>query len=70
MPLLARFVDLGCGLIAIAPADHGVAHQCVVSDLVRHRLGVATICEGLANADEAETALVSGRADLVVIGPG
>jgi hypothetical protein len=68
LPLLARFVALGCGLIAVAPAGPGVAHQCVVSDLVRHGLGVGTICEGLASVDEAETALVAGRADLVAIG--
>jgi hypothetical protein len=68
LPVLARFVALGCAFIAVAPAGPGLAHQLVVSDLVRHCLGVPTICEGLATVDEAETALVAGRADLVSIG--
>jgi hypothetical protein len=67
LPLLARFVALGARLVAVAPAGAGAAHQAVVSDMVRNYLGVATFCEGVASIEEAETALIAGRADLVSI---
>ena len=67
LPLLRELVARGCGLVAVAGAPPGLAGQAFVSDLLRHSLRVATICEGPQTREAAETALVSGRADLVEV---
>jgi putative intracellular protease/amidase len=51
----------------VAGARPGHAGQAFASDLIRRGVPVATICEGPQTLDAAETALVSGRADLVEI---
>jgi 2-polyprenyl-6-methoxyphenol hydroxylase-like FAD-dependent oxidoreductase len=67
LPLLRDLVARGCGLVAVAGAPPGQAGQAFMSDLIRHSLRVATICEGPQTREAAETALVSGRADLVEV---
>jgi 2-polyprenyl-6-methoxyphenol hydroxylase-like FAD-dependent oxidoreductase len=67
VPLLRDLADRGCEVVAVAGAEPGMAGQAFVSDLIRHSLPVATICEGPQTRDAAETALVSGRADLVEV---
>jgi 2,4-dienoyl-CoA reductase-like NADH-dependent reductase (Old Yellow Enzyme family) len=67
VPLLRDLADQGCEVVAVAGAEPGMAGQAYVCDLIRHNLPVATICEGPQTRDAAETALVSGRADLVEV---
>jgi FAD binding domain len=67
LPLLRELAARGCDLVAVAGAPPGLAGQAFVSDLIRHSLHVATICEGPQTREAAETALVSGRADLVEV---
>ena len=64
-PLVA--CDRCCEIVAVAGAEPGMAGQAFASDLIGHSLPVATICEGPQTRDAAETALVSGRADLVEV---
>jgi 2-polyprenyl-6-methoxyphenol hydroxylase-like FAD-dependent oxidoreductase len=67
VPLLRDLAARGCVVVAVAGAPAGLAGPEFVCDLIRHTLGLATICEGLQTRDAAETALVSGRADLVEV---
>ena len=67
VPLLRDLAELGCDVVAVARAPVGTAGQAFVSDLIRHSLQLATICEGPQTREAAETALVSGRADLVEV---
>jgi 2-polyprenyl-6-methoxyphenol hydroxylase-like FAD-dependent oxidoreductase len=67
LPLLRELAAHGCDLVAVAGAPPGLAGQAFMSDLIRHSLRVATICEGPQTREAAETALVSGRADLVEV---
>jgi 2,4-dienoyl-CoA reductase-like NADH-dependent reductase (Old Yellow Enzyme family) len=65
--LLRDLAARGCDVVAVAAADVGLAGQAFVSDLIRHSLPVVTICEGPQTREAAQTALVSGRADLVEV---
>jgi 2-polyprenyl-6-methoxyphenol hydroxylase-like FAD-dependent oxidoreductase len=67
LPLLRELAARGCDVVAVAAADVGLAGQAFVSDLIRHSLPVATICEGPQTREAAQTVLVSGRADLVEV---
>jgi 2-polyprenyl-6-methoxyphenol hydroxylase-like FAD-dependent oxidoreductase len=67
LPLLRDLAARGCAVVAVAGAAPGLAGQANASDLIRHGLRLATICEGPQTRDAAETALVSGRADLVEV---
>jgi 2-polyprenyl-6-methoxyphenol hydroxylase-like FAD-dependent oxidoreductase len=67
LPLLRDLVGRGCDVVVVAGAPAGLAGQAFVSDLIRHSLPVATICEGPQTFEAAQTALVSGRADLVEV---
>jgi 2-polyprenyl-6-methoxyphenol hydroxylase-like FAD-dependent oxidoreductase len=67
LPLLRDLAARGCEVVAVAGAPAGLAGQAFVSDLIRHCLPVATICEGPQTREAAQTALVSGRADLVEV---
>jgi 2-polyprenyl-6-methoxyphenol hydroxylase-like FAD-dependent oxidoreductase len=67
LPLLRDLAARGCDVVAVAAADTGLAGQAFVSDLIRHSLPVVTICEGPQTREAAQTALVSGRADLVEV---
>lgn len=67
VPLLRDLAGRGCEVVAVAGAEPGMAGQAFATDLIRHSLPVATICEGPQTRDAAETALVSGRADLVEV---
>jgi 2-polyprenyl-6-methoxyphenol hydroxylase-like FAD-dependent oxidoreductase len=67
LPLLRDLAARGCEVVAVAGAAAGLAGQAFVSDLIRHSLPVATICEGPQTREAAQTALVSGRADLVEV---
>ena len=67
LPLLRDLAARGCGVVAVAGAPAGLAGQAFVSDLIRHSLPVVTICEGPQTREAAQTALVSGRADLVEV---
>jgi 2-polyprenyl-6-methoxyphenol hydroxylase-like FAD-dependent oxidoreductase len=65
LPLLRALAARGCDVVAVAGAPAGLAGQANASDLFRHSLPVATICEGPQTREAARTALISGRADLV-----
>jgi anthraniloyl-CoA monooxygenase len=67
IPLLRDLAARGGDVVAVSGAPPGMAGQAFVSDLIRHSLRVATICEGPQTLDAAETALVSGRSDLVEV---
>ena len=67
LPLLRDLAARGCAVVAVAGAPAGLAGQANACDLIRHALRLATICEGPQTRDAAETALVSGRADLVEV---
>jgi hypothetical protein len=67
VPLLRDLAARGCDVVAVAGAPAGAAGPAFVSDLIRHSLHLATICEGPQTHAAAETALVSGRADLVEV---
>ena len=67
LPVLRDLAARGCDVVAVAAAPAGLAGQAFVSDLIRHSLPVATICEGPQTVEAAQTALVSGRADLVEV---
>jgi 2-polyprenyl-6-methoxyphenol hydroxylase-like FAD-dependent oxidoreductase len=67
VPLLRDLAARGCDVISVAGAPAGTAGPAFVSDLIRHSLHLATICEGPQTHEAAETALVSGRADLVEV---
>jgi hypothetical protein len=67
VPLLRDLAARGCDVVAVAGAPVGAAGPAFVSDLIRHSLHLATICEGPQTHEAAETALVSGRADLVEV---
>jgi len=67
LSLLRDLTVLGCEVVVVAGAPAGLAGQAFVSDLIRHSLPVATICEGPQTLEAAQTALVSGRADLVEV---
>jgi 2-polyprenyl-6-methoxyphenol hydroxylase-like FAD-dependent oxidoreductase len=67
VPLLRDLAARGCDVVAVAGAPAGAAGPAFVSDLIRHSLHLATICEGQQTHEAAETALVSGRADLVEV---
>jgi 2-polyprenyl-6-methoxyphenol hydroxylase-like FAD-dependent oxidoreductase len=67
VPLLRDLAARGCDVVTVAPASAGAAGPAFVSDLIRHSLHLATICEGPQTHEAAETALVSGRADLVEV---
>jgi 2-polyprenyl-6-methoxyphenol hydroxylase-like FAD-dependent oxidoreductase len=67
LPLLRDLAARGCDVVAVAAASAGLAGQAFVSDLIRHSLPVVTICEGPQTREAAQTALVSGRADLVEV---
>jgi hypothetical protein len=67
LPLLRELAARGCEVVAVAAAPAGLAGQAFMSDLIRHSLPVVTICEGPQTREAAQTALVSGRADLVEV---
>ena len=67
IPLLRDLAARGSDVVAVGGARPGMAGQAFVSDLIRHSLRVVTICERPQTLDAAETALVSGRADLVEV---
>ena len=67
LPALRDLAARGCEVVAVAGAPAGLAGQAFVSDLIRHSLPVVTICEGPQTREAAQTALVSGRADLVEV---
>jgi 2-polyprenyl-6-methoxyphenol hydroxylase-like FAD-dependent oxidoreductase len=67
LPLLRDLAARGCDVVAVAGAPAGLAGHANASDLIRHSLPVATICEGPQTREAAQTALVSGRADLVEV---
>jgi hypothetical protein len=67
LPRLRDLAAGGCDVVAVAAAPAGLAGQAIASDLIRHSLPVVTICEGPQTREAAQTALVSGRADLVEV---
>jgi len=67
LPRLRDLAARGCDVVAVSGAPAGLAGQAFVSDLIRHSLPVVTICEGPHTREAAQTALVSGRADLVEV---
>jgi 2-polyprenyl-6-methoxyphenol hydroxylase-like FAD-dependent oxidoreductase len=67
LPLLRDLIASGCAIVSVANGGAGAPAAAPMSDLIRHTLKLATICEGPQTLEAAETALVSGRADLVEI---
>jgi hypothetical protein len=67
LPLLRDLVASGCVIVSVADGGAGAPTAVPMSDLIRHTLKLATICEGPQTPEAAETTLVSGRADLVEI---
>jgi anthraniloyl-CoA monooxygenase len=71
------FAGRGCDLLqvtagqttAAASPDDGRFWLVPLSDLVRNDAGVATMVGGLTTADEADTILAAGRADLCLLDP-
>jgi anthraniloyl-CoA monooxygenase len=67
----------GCDLLqvtagqttAAASPDDGRFWLVPLSDLVRNDAGVPTMVGGLTTADEADTILAAGRADLCLLDP-
>jgi anthraniloyl-CoA monooxygenase len=56
--------------IAAGRPDYGRLHLVGWSDLIRNQAGVATMVGGnLTTADEVNTALAAGRADLCLLDP-
>ena len=76
--LIARaFADAGCDLIDVssgqtvadARAVYGRMYQVPFSDQIRNEAGLATMCVGnITSADQVNTILAAGRADLVALG--
>ena len=71
------FADAGCDLIDVssgqtvadARAVYGRMFQVPFSDQIRNEAGLATMCVGnITSADQVNTILAAGRADLVALG--
>ena len=71
------FADHGCDLIDVssgqtvshARAIYGRMYQVPFSDQIRNEAGLATMCVGnITTADQVNTILAAGRADLVALG--
>ena len=71
------FADAGCDLIDVssgqtvadARAVYGRMYQVPFSDQIRNEAGLATMCVGnITSADQVNTILAAGRADLVALG--
>ena len=73
----AAFRDEGCDLIDVSTGQtvswsrpvYGRMFQLPFADQIRNEVGVATMCVGsITSADQANTILAAGRADLVALG--
>ena len=71
------FADAGCDLIDVSSgqtvadsrAVYGRMYQVPFSDQIRNEAGLATMCVGnITSADQVNTILAAGRADLVALG--
>ena len=77
MTISQAFTDHGCDLIDVssgqtvhdAQAIYGRMFQVPFSDAIRNEAGFATMCVGnITTADQVNTILAAGRADLVALG--
>ena len=67
---VAACVAAGATLVDVTGGGGATpAAQLFLADHVRHRFGVATLLDA-GDLDAANTAIASGRADLVVLAPG
>jgi anthraniloyl-CoA monooxygenase len=73
------FAEAGCDLIDVSTGQtvhdakpvFGRMFQTPYSDRIRNEAGLATMCVGnISNADQINTILTAGRADLVAVGRG
>lgn len=63
-----KLIDVGCDALVIPPARRPGAGGCaVLSEAVRNLTGLPTIATGIATADEANTLLLAGQADLCML---
>ena len=71
------FADLGCDLVDVSTGQttpdaepvYGRMFQTPFSDQIRNEAGVATMCVGnITTADQVNTILAAGRADMVALG--
>jgi salicyloyl-CoA 5-hydroxylase len=64
------FAQAGADLVVVRPASSALAIAALLAcERVRVDGGIPTLLDGLANSDEAATALVAGRADLCRLAP-
>ena len=77
MAISQAFTDAGCDLIDVSSgqtvhdsrAVYGRMFQVPFSDAIRNEAGLATMCVGnITTADQVNTILAAGRADLVALG--
>ena len=77
VPIAKAFAALGCDLIDVSSgqtvadsrAVYGRMFQVPFSDQIRNEAGLATMCVGnITSADQVNTILAAGRADLVALG--
>lgn len=75
--IAAAFAEAGCDLVDVSAGQtvpdgqpiYGRMFQTPFSDQIRNEAGVATMCVGaITTADQANTIVASGRADLVALG--
>jgi len=66
----ADLIDVSTGqTVADAQPTYGRMFQLPWSDMIRNELGVATMCVGnITSADQVNTIIAAGRADLVALG--
>jgi anthraniloyl-CoA monooxygenase len=77
LAIARMFADAGCDLIDVSTGQtvadsapqYGRMFQLPWADMIRNEAGIATMCVGsITSADQANTILAAGRADLVALG--